>query len=72
MNKLKDDVEYAKLTKVGVIKEIREYLNSQLDLVRRTSISEDSYDKAAWPYLQAHSNGVQKTLIKILNYLPEK
>lgn len=71
MNKLKSP-EYKNLTKQGVINEITSYINEQLELSRRKCLSDESFSKASWPYIQAQEMGIQKALLKMLNYLPEK
>lgn len=71
MNKLKNLEEYKKLTKRGVIDEIKKYIEEQIELSRRNTLSDEAYSKAAWPYYQAANLGQQKALLKILNYLPD-
>lgn len=71
MNKLKVKEEYDKLTKRGLIDEIKKYINDQLELSRRNCLNDEAYSKAAWPYYQAKELGQQRALTKLLDYLPD-
>lgn len=60
---------YKDKTKEEVLQDITSYLNEQLELCDRLSLSRDSYDKGSWPYFQADCNGQKRILRKILEYL---
>lgn len=68
-NLLKETVEYEKLTKQEVLAHIRAYLIELEDISKRSQLDRDNFDKASWPYLQAYENGVQKTLIKLQDFI---
>ena len=48
---------------------IRAYLIELEDISKRSQLDRDNFDKASWPYLQAYENGVQKTLIKLQDFI---
>lgn len=61
-----------KLTKDEVFREIRNYLTEQIDLSRRKSIDEDSFDKPSWAAYQAYQLGFQKAFTKLYNLIPDQ
>ena len=59
-----------KLTKDEVFREIRDYLTEQIELSRRKSIDEESFDKPSWASYQAYQLGIQKAFTKLYNLIP--
>lgn len=45
-----------------VFKRLRDIIDQELTALDRKEITSNSYDNAAWPYLQAHRNGQRQTL----------
>lgn len=59
------------LTKEEAIREIRKYIEYQIDLIERKELSSEAFAKAAWPYYQACNLGQKKSLNKLLKALPD-
>lgn len=57
-------------TKEEAIREIRKYLEEQIQLVEREELRSEAFSKAAWPYYQANNLGKKKAFTKLLEALP--
>lgn len=71
LNKLKSK-QADKYTKEEIYLIIREFINSEKDLVIRKAASEESFDSPAWSEKQAYSLGIIKMCDKVLNFIPDK
>lgn len=60
------------LTKSQVLSEIKKYLDDQIDLSRRKSLEEDSFNKPSWSEYQAYQLGIQKAYSKLNNLIPDQ
>lgn len=61
-----------KLTKDEIFREIRNYLTEQIELSRRKSIDEESFDKPSWANYQAYQLGFQKAFTKLYTLIPDQ
>lgn len=66
--KTKEAKEYSK-EEVYLI--IQEYISEQIELSRRNSMSEDSFNKPSWSEYQAYQLGIQKALLKLAAFIPD-
>jgi len=66
--KSKEAKEYSK-EEIFLI--IQEYILEQVELSRRQSMSEDSFNKPSWSEYQAFQLGVQKSLLKLASFIPD-
>lgn len=66
--KSKEASEYSK-EEVYLI--IQEYIREQIDLSRRKTLDEDSFNKASWSEYQAFQLGAQKALSKLAVFIPD-
>lgn len=60
------------LSKSQVLFEIRKYLEEQIDLSRRKTLDEETFDKPSWAEYQAFQLGIQKAYTKLYNLIPDK
>jgi hypothetical protein len=63
-------MDFKDLTKEETIREIRKYLQQQIDLVERQELDSEAFSKPSWPYYQANNLGKKKAFRKILEALP--
>lgn len=63
-------MDFKGLTKEETVREIRKYLQQQIELVERQELDSEAFSKAAWPYYQASNLGRKKAYRKILEALP--
>ena len=60
------------LTKSQVFFELRKYLEEQIELSRRKSLDEGTFDKPSWSEYQAYQLGIQKAFSKLYNLIPDQ
>ena len=60
------------LTKIEVFKEIKAYLEDQVDLSQRKCMDEENFSKPSWSEFQAYQRGIQKAYTKLLNAIPDQ
>lgn len=60
------------LSKSEVLKEIREYLQEQIDLSRRKCVDEENFTLPSWSEFQAFQLGIQKALSKLQTLIPDQ
>lgn len=60
------------LSKSQVFFELRKYLKEQIDLSQRKTLDEASFDKPSWSEYQAYQLGIQKSLSKLVNLIPDQ
>lgn len=60
------------LTKSQVLSEIKNYLEEQIELSRRKTTDEESFDKPSWSEFQAFQLGFQKAFMKLNNLIPDQ
>lgn len=65
--KSKEAKEY---TKEEIYLIIQEYISEQLELSRRKTLEEDSFNRASWSEYQAFQLGAQKAYIKLAAFIP--
>ena len=66
--KSKEAKEYTK-EEIYII--IQSYISEQIDLSRRKSLDEDSFNKPSWSEYQAFQLGYQKALNKLATLIPD-
>lgn len=59
-------------TKEEAVREIREFIQKEIDLIEREELSSEAFSKAAWPYYQASNLGGKKRLRKLLKVIPNE
>jgi len=60
------------LSKSQVFSELRKYLKEQIELSQRKTFDEDSFNKPSWSEYQAYQLGIQKSLNKLVNLIPDQ
>jgi hypothetical protein len=60
------------LTKQEVLSLIKEYLNEQIELSRRKTLSEDNFSIPSWSEFQAYQLGIQKAFSKLNDLIPDQ
>lgn len=71
INILKDK-EKTNLTKEEIYIFILNWLNEQVSLSQRESMSSLNFDKPAWSERQAYQLGMQKAFSKVIELLPDQ
>lgn len=51
------------------IKKFKDYLEKQLEDIRKSRLGKSQYDKPSWAYLQADLNGKESEILRLLNLL---
>jgi len=67
--KSKEAQEYSKSQ---VYFEIKKYLEEQIELSRRKTLDEDSFEKPSWSEYQAYQLGIQKAFTKLNLLIPDQ
>jgi hypothetical protein len=60
------------LTKREVFILLREYLDEQIELSRRKTLSEDSFSLPSWSEFQAYQLGIQRAYFKLKDAIPDQ
>lgn len=60
------------LSKSQVLLEIKNYLEEQIELSRRKTLDEESFEKPSWSEFQAYQLGIQKAFQKLNNLIPDQ
>lgn len=71
LNKLKEK-DSDKLTKREIYEFLLAYLEEQISLSQRASMSEDSFTHPSWAQYQAYQLGMQKAFTKVKEILPDQ
>lgn len=66
------DKQLKEYTKEEILLIIAEYISEQIELSRRKTTDEDSFEKSSWSEYQAFQLGMQKAYQKVLAFLPDQ
>jgi hypothetical protein len=64
--------EKNEISKEEVIQFFLKYVTEELEVSRRKSSSEDSFNKPSWSEFQAYQLGIQKMCQNIINLIPDQ
>jgi hypothetical protein len=60
------------LTKREVFILLREYLDEQIELSRRKTLTEDNFSLPSWSEFQAYQLGIQRAYFKLKDAIPDQ